>query len=88
MRGGASSSCPGCELSVLFAQAPALPWGGQGAQGKEPREVVLGTESRSLLLLPAESLIRSCSIYSPLGRLVFSSPPAGPSFPFERERLF
>lgn len=31
--GGAGSSPPGWELSCLFAQALASPWGGQGAQG-------------------------------------------------------
>lgn len=56
---------------------------------REPGEVVFG-EGVPLLapLLPAESLIRSCSIYSPLGRLVFSSQPPGPWFHFERERPF
>lgn len=56
---------------------------------REPGEVVFG-EGVLLraLLLPVESLMRSRWIYSPLGRLVFSSQPAGPSFPFERERLF
>lgn len=54
-----------------------------------PGEVVFGERvPLPALLLPAESLMRCCWIYSPLGCLAFSCQPAGPSFPFEREGFF
>lgn len=51
----------------------------------EPGEVVFG--EGVLAPLPAESLIRFCSIYSPLASWCF--PPASRTwFPFERKRFF
>lgn len=89
--GGTGSSRPGCVIVLPVCTSAGIAIGRSGGprEVREPGEVVFG-EGVPLpaLLLPAESLIRSCSVYSPLSRLVFSSQPAGPSFPFERERLF
>lgn len=75
----------GCE-SCLFAQVLAWPWGRSGDPGTcEPGEMVFGEGVPAPL--PAESLIRFCSIYSPLASWCFPSA-SRTWFPFERKRFF
>lgn len=88
--GGAGSSQPGCESSSCLHKRQHCHGEVRGpGEVRKPGGVVFG--EGVLLpapLLPAESLMSSCSFYSPPDRLVFSPQPPGPSFPFERERLF